>query len=155
MIDDTRDFVTDNEEVPLPSPHDLTSAPARTRSPVKPLPTSRPASRMQRARDFQRKVGVKTKTLALVMVAGLAIGAASGAMLANRNQSSSLTPVIEQSNDETAATEDTIKETASTGETISALTAVMATPRSAHIRRHSPAPRRRTQPRAYRVAVLK
>jgi hypothetical protein len=86
----------------------------------------------------------------------LAIGAASGAMLANRHQSSLATPVIEQSNVETAATEDPIKETASTGETISAQGATMAmqgTVQPARIRRNRSGGR--TQPRAYRVAVIK
>jgi len=155
MIDDTRDFVTDNEEAQLPPPPRFDERASANAQPVKPLLTSRPASWMQRARDFQRKVGVKTKTLALVVAAGLAIGAASGAMLANRSQSSLPTPVIEQPSAETAATEDAIKETASTVETISAQTAVVAPPKPAHIRRHSRAPRGRAQPRAYRVAVLK
>jgi hypothetical protein len=111
---------------------------------------------------FPAKVGVRSKALALVVVAGLAIGAASGAMLASRHQSTLATPVIEHSNVETAATEDVItedviKETASTGELIGTQGAI-STPskvQPARSRRYRPVPGRRTSPRAYRVAIIK
>jgi hypothetical protein len=158
MIGAKRQHATVTEEGQFQSPpparfDDRASANAQ---PVEPPPKSGPDLWRQRARDFQRKVGVRTKALALVVVGGLAIGAASGAMLANRHQSSLATPVIEQSNVETAATEDPIKETASTGETISAQGATMAmqgTVQPARIRRNRSGGR--TQPRAYRVAVIK
>ncbi|HUS09099.1 MAG TPA: hypothetical protein VMZ30_01445 [Pyrinomonadaceae bacterium] len=160
MINDTRNFVsiTDEAQVDLPPPRfdEDTSANAQ---PVQPLPIRGAARWMQRARDAHRKLGARWKSVALVALAGLIIGAASGAMLSNRHPSSLLpTAVGEEAIVETATTEDSIKEVPSTPEAIGIQGDAMAMHRETQpprLRRHRPALQARRQPRAYRVAVLK
>lgn len=157
MINDTKTFVTvsDEEQVDLPPPRFDGDASANAQ-PVQPLPISGPARWMQRARDAQRKLGATWKSVALVALAGLVIGAASGAMLAKRHPSSLLpTAVSEEAIVETGDTENTIKEASSTPEATGIGDAMAVQRETTRIRRHRPALRARREPRAYRVAVLK
>jgi hypothetical protein len=157
---DTRNSVTVNEEAQfqLPPPARFDDDASAKAQPVQPLPASRVALWTQRLRDAGQKLGGRTKAFALVMIGGLTIGAASGAMLATRHQASVSMQTMQQSIDETVGTEGLNQDTSPTRDMIGAEGSAMAMQRAVQpvrIRRHRSSLGAPGQRRAYRVAVLK
>src|ERR1051325_1260323 len=139
---------------PPPPPRFYARASAAAQ-PVQPLQRSAPARWLQRARDARRTLTPRTKLLVFVIVAGLLMGAASGALLAKRNDSVSHAAVIEESRIEAAAAGQTIEQTPTDSVTTPESSVALSYPSpSGRIRRYR-ALRRHGAPGAYRFAVIK
>jgi hypothetical protein len=160
---DTTNWVTINEDeqFPVPPPARFDDDASANARPVQPLPASGIGLWTQRLRDARQKFSGRTRGLALVMISGLTIGAASGAMLASRHQALVSTSVVQQSTDEAAAPEASSQETQATlptsdmiGAEGSAM-AMQSAGKARRIRRQRFSLRAPVQPRAYRVGILK
>lgn len=156
---DARDSVIENEnrQLRLPPParfDDNASANAR---PVEPLRSKGPVPLMQRVRDLGHMLSARTNALAVVVIFGLTIGAASGAMLASRRTSFESTPQVQPLPVEISGMGALTRETLPTGDTFgaeAAATAMQSAVKPVRFRRQRIALRASGRPRAYRIAVL-
>ena len=156
---DARDSVINNEnrQLRLPPParfDDNASANAR---PVQPLRSKGPVVLTQRLRDLGHTLSARTNALAVVVILGLTIGAASGAMLASRRTSLESTPQAQPSLVETSGMGAITQEALPTGGAFgaeAAATAMQSAVKPVRFRRQRTAPRANERPQAYRIAVL-
>jgi hypothetical protein len=159
MVDDNKQPVTAAEpstnQAPPPPRFDAhASASAQPVQPLTLIRGSGPARWLQRARHVQQAITTRTKTLVIVVVAGLVLGAASGALLARRNDPASRKAVIEESGIETAAAGQAIEKTPADTSGEDRAMDLGHTIQTERIRRHRYSPRRGAL-RAYRFAVIK
>jgi hypothetical protein len=158
MIDDRQNL--SETEFNSPPPAHFDESASANAQPVEPIPASRAAGWIQRARKAQPLVSLKTRALTLVIVGGLAIGTLGGTMLVNERSSlPNEQPVVQEPTTETTATQDAVKESVSSEEAAALDAAAIALQRADQTsarsrRRRNPAPVKRA-PRAYRVAVIR
>ena len=156
---DTRNTVkiNEDEQFELPPPARFDDDASANAQPVLPLPNGGVAQWAQHSRHAPRRPGGRVKSLALVVIAGLTIGVASGAMLASRHQAYVSTQAVQQSNVKSAGNDESSDESSPARDMIGAEASVMAMQSAVQpvrIRRHRSSLRQPGQPRAYRVAVL-
>jgi hypothetical protein len=156
MTDDSNKFVqqTVTEEFEYPPPARFDDSASANAQPVEPLPTSRIVVWKQRVSSARRMISGKTIVLTLVIIGGLAIGAVGGTMLVR--QRASLTdsaPVIDAPTTET--TTDSQRPAHEPRAEVSTAELPNALQTNSRFRnRRTPRTTRRTQQRAYRVAVI-
>jgi len=122
--------------------------------PVQPLTRSGPARWLQRAGDAHKTLAPPTKALLIVIIAGLVMGAAGGAMLAKRNDSATGAALIEESRIEAAVAGRALEDTPS-AMSADASAMALAYPNQPERIRRDRSWRRRGAPRAYRFAIIK
>ena len=160
MIDDSKnsvDSIGAKFEFPPPARFDeRANANAR---PVRPIPTSGVSVWIQRANYTRQMLTARTKALALVLVAGLAIGTFGGTILVRRGSSSADSAPLQESTAETTAAQAATRDPAPNDERsavqASAMALQSAGQTSSQIRRHRNRPPVQRGQQAYRVGVIK
>ena len=160
MIDDKNDSLNVNEEAELenPPPAHFDESASANAQPVQPIPTQGVAFWMHRTRGARQVLNTRTKRLALVLVAGLTMGALGGTMLVKERNETDAAPVVQAASEPDPAPDATTD--AGTNDAIgaaqaSATVSLGALQAPSRNRRHHTRLRIQRGPQAYRVAVIR
>lgn len=152
MIDNSTDSIPAAPSEPeLATPQFDETARARAR-PVQPLVTTQTSSWVQRARSLTQAINARTRALALVVIAGLSVGALGGTLLVKQRPISNEFSVADPSDGASAAEARNVSDETHLIFAEAGVSGSDQTQKRGSRRHYRPA---RQPRRAYRVAVIK